>query len=501
MPRPRIPQHFRRAAAYGLLVTVLEAAFVVLLAWSRADAAERNFDARLLAAALDAARRAAPNPVRRGLTAATEAVERSRDLLLYVEVTDRRGKPLGRSNITLPPLLPFQRTLARSEDFPDGARFGDVHPAPGDSGIEMAPVLRHVALPYADESGDAFVVHAVAKTTGGRELIADLLFGLQSLVPVSFAAAAVCAWMLERRAMRPVGAVAAAAAQVTPGTLRQGIAVVGVDGQVAELQLALNQALQRLDDAFEEQSRFAANVSHELKTPIAVLLAQAQVLDPAKASPEEITSFRASIEAEMRRLGRTVESFLLLARCGPDAALKEARPVPLLDVVLDSVKQGSELAAQYGVTLVPQIDLEEDSAPPVVRGDPHLLRTMLDNLVSNAVRFSPPGEAVDVRATATDREARITVRDRGPGIPAGYERAVFDRFTQAPVEAPRRGGFGLGLNIAATIARMHQGSIDARNRLDRGCEFVVSLPTTTLDEEPVPVPSAEPAEPGPAEGG
>jgi signal transduction histidine kinase len=111
-----------------------------------------------------------------------------------------------------------------------------------------------------------------------------------------------------------------------------------------------------------------------------------------------------------------------------------------------------------------------------VAGEPELLRTMLDNLVRNAIRFSPTDERVEVEASVVGDRVKIRVRDYGPGIPAAQLATIFDRFAQAPEEQRKGRGHGLGLAIALGIAELHGGSISAENCEDRGCTFVVELP-------------------------
>ncbi len=134
---------------------------------------------------------------------------------------------------------------------------------------------------------------------------------------------------------------------------------------------------------------------------------------------------------------------------------------------------------------------------PEIEGDPELLRTLFENLVRNALRFSPSGEPVDLRVTCTPDRASILVRDRGPGIPGEHIDRVFERFyTVTDTEVSGR-GTGLGLAIAKSIAELHNGTISVRNCVDRGCEFEVLLPLC----RPLPATEAvvEP-EPGAAAG-
>jgi signal transduction histidine kinase len=134
------------------------------------------------------------------------------------------------------------------------------------------------------------------------------------------------------------------------------------------------------------------------------------------------------------------------------------------------------MADQYQIVLAPH--LCEDGEAPQVRGDPALMRTMIDNLVRNAVRFSPKGQTILVTASAEGREAVVRVRDYGSGIPEQIIGRIFDRFVQAPDEQRRGRGHGLGLEISQGIAELHGGRIGARNcpPPEGGCEFEVRLP-------------------------
>ncbi len=239
----------------------------------------------------------------------------------------------------------------------------------------------------------------------------------------------------------------------------------------------MNDAFGRLEKAYREQGSFIANVSHELKTPIAVLLSQAQVLKQEDRSTTEYRRFLAVVEDEMRVLGRLVESFLVLARVGHGKELVRRERLTVNDVVLEAAEHCAPLSRHHEVPLVTLLHLSDDGEQePEIEGDPELLRTMFENLLRNALRFSPSGEPVDLRVTCTRDRASILVRDRGPGIAREHIDRVFERFyTVADAEVGGRGS-GLGLAIAKSIAELHNGTISVHNCADRGCEFEVLLP-------------------------
>jgi two-component system sensor histidine kinase SenX3 len=258
--------------------------------------------------------------------------------------------------------------------------------------------------------------------------------------------------------------------------LRGRIDIDPGDAEIARLQQDLNDALERLERGYRSQAQFLSNVSHELKTPVAVLLSQAQVLR-AGGSPEDLTDFAGNVEDEMRTLARLVESLLLLARVGHGKDLVRRVGVPVNDLVLEAAERSSELARSLDVPLVTNLHLTRDGDnQPEVVGDPELLRTMIENLVRNALRFTPRGEPVDLRVTCRQGEASIRVRDRGPGVPKEHLERIFEHFYQVPGERGRERGTGLGLAIARSVAELHDGRIAVRNLPGQGCEFEVRLP-------------------------
>ena len=295
-------------------------------------------------------------------------------------------------------------------------------------------------------------------------------------VPLGLLAAGLAAWIVASRAVGPIERMAEAFMAVSPATLERRIDVGPADSEITSLQRELNDALRRLEEGYRSQEAFIGNVSHELKTPVATLLSEAQVMDVRHSSPEELEHFRRSVEEETRGLGRLIESILVLARSEHGHTLVAREEVSLRDVLLDVVRQETRAARSRDVRIVPEIRQPDPGVDADVLGDAELLQTMLGNVVRNAVRFSPSGETVDVRLELAPGRARFVVRDRGPGVPVEHLEHLFERFWRLPRDAERPRGTGLGLAIASSIARLHGGSITARNRPDLGCEFFLRLP-------------------------
>ncbi len=312
-----------------------------------------------------------------------------------------------------------------------------------------------------------------------RQLFSDVIFtaGLLGLL-----SCAVAAWFLVGRATTPIERLADFARRVGPESETRFPS--GSSGrEIERLQTELNEALGRLEEGYRVRQRFLANVAHDLKTPISVMLTQSQVLEPDGASLDEFRLYRQSMIDELRRLRGIIEGILALSRASQGEALLRRTQLPINTLLAQSALRCKAQADTAQVRIkVGMLDGDEGGE---LFGDFDLLCTMLDNLIRNAIRFSPAREAVNIEAEIDGGRARITVRDHGPGIPEEYVDRIFERFIQVPDEAGRiRGGTGLGLAIARTVAEAHGGKIEVRNRRRGGCAFTISLPLSAAGAAP-----------------
>jgi signal transduction histidine kinase len=232
--------------------------------------------------------------------------------------------------------------------------------------------------------------------------------------------------------------------------------------------------MSRIQDGFVAKERFLTNVSHEIKTPIAVLLIEAQTVNREDCSAD-VRRFMDTVEEEMTRLGKLVESFLTLTRLQSGRGPAMLKRYCVNDLVTDAISSCNTMARQHQVSLQPVLLADEETVDAAVVGDPDLLRTLVENLIRNSIRFSSAGEPVEVIGEVAGDHVHVRVRDTGPGIPPDRLGTIFDRFAQAHNTERQGRGHGLGLAIAKGIAELHGGTVEAHNRPERGCEFIVRL--------------------------
>ncbi len=279
-------------------------------------------------------------------------------------------------------------------------------------------------------------------------------------------------WFIAGIAVAPFAALLDLIRQLGPESLGKALVYDTDNAEIQELVAELEDSRQRIREAFAAKERFLSNVSHEIKTPIAVMLVESQTID-LEGQSQEIAYFVSSVKEEMSRLGSLVESFLTLTRLEEGHGKVRGKTYAANDLAMDSVEHCAVMANQAGVWLRPRLFSDEDALDTAVAGDPELLTTMLDNLIRNAIRFSPPQGGVDIALGRDNEWVEFAVRDEGPGIPEDRLETIFDRFAQS---GQRRGrGHGLGLAIARGIAELHGGTIRASN-LPKGCEFRIILP-------------------------
>ncbi len=309
---------------------------------------------------------------------------------------------------------------------------------------------------YATLAGDQ-VVQVAQPMKVRRELAAAMalstILPLLAVVPFLL----VVVWFGIARGMAPLERLAAAVGRRSPRTLSP-LAEAGLPREVQPLVRALNGLLARLDGALDAQRAFIADAAHELRTPLTAVHLQAQLAERAGSDAERAAAL-AELRAGLDRATRLLGQLLTLAREEPGVTDRALAPTDLAALARGVIAEHVPQAATRGIDLgfAGQETGAAQPLPPVL-GDAASLRTLVSNLVDNALRYTPAGGRVDVAVTGAGDAVLLSVRDTGPGIPPEEHARVFDRFYRAPGTADVPGS-GLGLAIVKSIVERHGAEV------------------------------------------
>ncbi len=386
----------------------------------------------------------------------------------YVQVDSGGGYPLAKTAnlgaLTIPPNpklsglhdVAFREAAIGGRTFLIEDRF--IQEGQNAAIIHVAEPLDTLRRTFALAS-EAIVV--VLVITAGALVVFSIVFASQATTPIN---------QLSRE-MREISSDRLALAGGTFNGGRDGPQLDRRRDEIGRLAKSFNDLLARLAEAFARERQFISDASHELKTPLTSINANAQLLlrwgdrDPAirRESLETIAHESADLAA-------MVNGMLTLAKADRgDEIPKE--PLSLAQIANEVTQNAAPRAAEKQISLT-----FEYAGTPIVYGDAHLLRQMAGNLVDNAIKFTEHG-SVDVRVGENHRCAWIEVADSGPGIPATERAHIFERFYRADKARSRSvPGTGLGLAIVRSIARVHGGEATAAQAPGGGALFRVVLP-------------------------
>ncbi len=306
----------------------------------------------------------------------------------------------------------------------------------------------------------------------GSQLRTMLIVGLGSALAV--AAGGGLAYWLTGRALTPVRQIAALARSLSEAELHRSVEVNVPDDELGELVDTFNSMLARLDLSFRTLRGFTADVSHELRTPLALMRTDLELAISEPPDREGVVPLLQGLQTEVDDLTHLVDELLLLARADAGQLKPAGEYLDVIDFLEETVARWSSIARQHEVAL-------EVGGPPSGRiwADPRLTRQLLDNLISNAVRYSPIGGRVLVSAQREGSTWRFRVADEGRGVPLELRPRLFKRFATVEVgRSPRHGGgAGLGLAICAAIAEAQGGAVQLVESATAGAVFDVRLPT------------------------
>jgi two-component system, OmpR family, sensor kinase len=318
---------------------------------------------------------------------------------------------------------------------------------------------RAVAVPVTIGNSHGVLV-AAALTTDERDQVESAVRIAIGVSIVVLLLASLFIWLAAGRAIAPLHALSRTARNISETDLSGRIPVRGND-EIAELGRTFNSMLDRLEVAFANQKDFLSDVSHELRTPITVIRGHLETLGDSPAEREEAT---AVIQDELDRMSRYVDDLLLLAKA-PQPDFLRTGPIDLDLFTHDLFAKARSLGDR---------DWRLDgTGVGIIDADQQRLTQAVMNLAENAVRYTRENEAIWIGSSLVGDQARMWVRDEGPGVAPGDLDRIFDRYARADTSSD---GLGLGLSIVQAIAAAHGGHVELDSRPGLGATFTIVLP-------------------------
>ena len=336
---------------------------------------------------------------------------------------------------------------------------------------------RYIALPVVSGERNLGTFVVAHFTEGEREEVNEAVQIVALVAAGVLVLGTAFAFAVSGRVLSPVRNLRDAARSVSGANLRRRLDVDG-DDELADLGRSFNAMLDRLESAFSVQREFIRDISHELRTPIAVVRGHIELLAEGEVSESgERAATMGLITRELDRMSRFVNDLLLLAKAErPDFLQLETVP---LDALCDELAKDGRALAERGWRA------DAGSRRSVVADRQRVTQAMM-NLVRNAVEHTSQGDEIVIGAGVEGVTAILWVRDSGVGVPRAEQARVFERFARGGASRRRYEGSGLGLAIVRAVAEAHGGSVEVHSRPGEGAEFRILLPIEGPDRLEAP---------------
>jgi heavy metal sensor kinase len=353
-------------------------------------------------------------------------------------------------------------------------------PVPNVSGNDVAFVTTNldfnqyrIALVAARVNGQTFNIHAAVPTEPFDQALDRFRLIEQEGLPALVLIASLLGYWLSGKSLAPVDKIIRTAEMIGVDNLSRRLEIPKPHDELRRLTETLNAMLGRIESSFHKITQFTADASHDLRTPIAVIRATAEI---ALRKPRTQSEYEEALSRVLQTSVETsamLENLLMIARADAGAAGLEMHPVDLKTHIRRAQEHGEILAATKSLSFSSQLP----ESAVLVRGDAIAIDRLLMILVDNAVKYTPPGGRCEIALTMSEAEAHIVVKDSGVGIESENLESIFERFYRADKTRSREiSGAGLGLAIARWIASVHGGSITVESVIGTGSVFRVKLP-------------------------
>jgi two-component system heavy metal sensor histidine kinase CusS len=317
-------------------------------------------------------------------------------------------------------------------------------------------------------TGDAYTLQLAQDRSSDEQVERNFALLFIAVLFGGVVASAFIAIVVTRRGLRPLRQMTESLGRIGPDQLKQRIGSIGWPRELQPLAIAFDQMLTRLDDSFTRLSQFSADLAHELRTPIANMLGEAQVALTRDRSAADYRETVESTVAECERLSRIVDNLLFVARV--DAARE-----PIARKQFDARVEVEKIAEFYQTIAEDHHVTITCSGNGQIYADPDLFQRAVGNLLDNALRFTPENGSIEIALRQHDANFEVAISDNGCGIAAQHLPRVFDRFYRA--ESSRGSdGAGLGLALVKSIVDLHGGSAIIESKVGRGTVVKLVFP-------------------------
>jgi heavy metal sensor kinase len=301
--------------------------------------------------------------------------------------------------------------------------------------------------------------------------MAALLTTFILAVPLALLLAIGGGYFLARRALAPVQVMTETANVISADRLNERLPVGNSHDEIGGLAQTLNRMIERLERSFIEMQRFTADAAHELRTPLAVMRTEAEVALRSPRTTEDYCRVLENLLEETNRLSNLADQLLFL--CRQDAGLQPGKQEPIsMQALLREVLANMQLVAEERSV---NLSMDGECHSEII-GDGIQLRRVMYNLIDNAIKYTPAGGKVTVRAAEANGCLSVTIKDTGIGIPANHLPRIFDRFYRVDPARTGENGAGLGLALCQSIVKGLGGRIAVASELGQGTSVTVELP-------------------------
>jgi len=329
--------------------------------------------------------------------------------------------------------------------------------------------IRVINYPFTDRAVGQYLIQVGVAQDPFMQQLRNWLYSIAISVPLILLLTSFVGRVLANRILGPVYEITDMANRITQQDLSARIKTKHFDREMESLIRSFNEMIARLERSFKHIEQFSYHAAHELKTPLTIIQGEANLLLRKERSKEEYQQALRIVMEESQRMLKTVDDLLLLTKLGYQQEVFKFEQFDFIEFFSEIVDQNRLSAADKGLG----IRTNFQGRTLMIRGDRLHLRRLFFNIISNAIKFTPEGGCIDMRIERGHDEVITSISDTGPGISPENLNKIFEEFYRADKNTP---GSGLGLHIAYTIAKLHQGEIQVESHLGQGSTFRVILP-------------------------